>query len=134
MASLTSDNLQQISLSLCEDMAASYGTAQSTSLTLISCRQPLFLRCFHFKVMSALMVAVHSPTLSAGILLSNARFSNCYSNTKYTHTCDMHVCLANDTSITCDLHCKSICMSMCVRAKLVTQFGMHPSTNGGDVH
>ena len=46
----------------------------------------------------------------------------------------MHVCLANDLSITYDIHYKSICMSMCVRAKLTTQFGMHPSTNGGDVH
>ena len=60
--------------------------------------------------------------------------SDCYSNTKYIHIHGMHVCLANDTSITCDLHCKNICMSMCVRATLVTQFGMHPSTNGGDVH
>ena len=55
--------------------------------------------------------------------------SHCYSNTKYTHTHDTHVCLANDTSITCDLHCKSICMSMCVRATLVTQFGMDSSAN-----
>ena len=53
-------NLQQLSLSLCEDMAACYGTAQSTSSMLVSCSQPLFLRCSYFKVMSALMVAVYS--------------------------------------------------------------------------
>ena len=151
MASLTSDNVQQVSLSLREDTAASYGTAQSTSLMLVSCRQPLFLRCFYCKVMSALMVAVHSLTSSAGIYLTQQCMiqkpegtinwaavvnSCCYSNTKFTHTHtrDTHVCLADDTSITCYLYCKSICKSMCVRAKLITQFGMHPSLNGGDVH
>ena len=45
---------------VCEDTAASYGTAQSTSLMLVSCSQPFFLLCFHFQVMLALMVMVYS--------------------------------------------------------------------------
>ena len=46
--------------------------------------------------------------MSALLTLRLVVKSHRYSNTKCTHAHDMHVCLANDRSITCDLHYKSM--------------------------
>ena len=45
-----------------------------------------------------------------------------------TLCCSCHILSSQSDKVS---HNKSICMSMCVRAKLITQFGMHPSINGG---